>query len=64
MSSETASKSYKHRGRPGKVKNPGPPNRKAHAKLEARLKDYFATTSDSKKTWTGYHKPGSMQGPR
>ena len=35
------------------------PNRKAKAKLAARIKDWDATMAGSKNT-TGYHKPGSL----
>lgn len=48
---------------PNPVKNPGAPDRKAHAKLSMRIGDY-ARMLDSAKTsdnYTGYHKPGSMQ---
>lgn len=65
MSTATASKTYrKIHKRPNPVKNPGPPNRKAKAKLDARVRDYGLMVADSKKNWDGYHRPGSMQGPR
>ncbi len=47
------------------VKNPGPPNRKAKARLDARVKDYYNMLDSGKsEKYLGYHKPGSMQGPR
>lgn len=74
MSSETASKSYKNRGKtPNPVKNPGSPCRKAHAKLGGRIADYqwmlaqgvswYAGRSGPAKRVdsNGYHRPGSMQ---
>lgn len=42
-------------------------NRKAKARLEARLKDWFAMQERAKDPVafaTRMHKPGSMQGPR
>jgi hypothetical protein len=64
MSTKTASKSYEHRGRrPNPVKNPGPPNRKIKAKLDARVRDYAAMVSrvDFKAPDGAYHRPGSMK---
>jgi hypothetical protein len=66
MSTETASKSYKHRGRAGKVPNPGPANRKQAARLESRIKDYAAMMNNStgrasKAPFGAFHQPGSMQ---
>jgi hypothetical protein len=61
MSNETASKKYRQlHKRPNPVKNPGPPDRKAHAKLSIRIKDYADTVARLKNP-EGYHKPGSMQ---
>lgn len=63
MSSETASKSWKYRGRANPVKNKGMPDRKAFNKLSTRIGDFArmvdSTTSVDK--YAGYHKPGSMQ---
>lgn len=66
MSTKTASKSYEHRGRHNPVRNPGPPCRKAHAKLSARIADYARMMDDklgnaSKAPFGAFHKPGSMQ---
>lgn len=63
MSAETASKKYTSR-RPNPVKNPGPPDRKAHAKLSARIGDYARMMSDPAnrtKDMSGFKRPGSMQ---
>lgn len=66
MSTATASKTYrKIHKRPNPVKNPGPPNRKAKAKLDARVRDYgLMVSAGLSSKWIGYHRPGSMQGPR
>ena len=40
---------------------------KAHARLDARRADYTKTINDPAnrgKDMSGYHRPGSMQGPR
>lgn len=69
MSSETASKKYRrgqrHNPVPGDLR--GRPNRKAKARLDARLNDYVAMTA----AWGtkcppegSFHRPGSQQGPR
>lgn len=64
MSTATASKSYPKRGQArNPVKNPGAPDRKAHAKLSARIGDYarMVEKSTAAISYEGYHKPGSMQ---
>lgn len=70
MSSKTASKKYEKRGSSNPVKNPGPPDRKAAARLEVRLKDYGimmnkrnseASKRETRKEGGGFHRPGSMQ---
>lgn len=63
MSTATASKSYPKRFKP-RGSTCVTPNRKAHAKLSARIGDYARTMDDPAnrtKNMTGYHKPGSMQ---
>lgn len=62
MSSKTASKTYRKLNRkPNPVKNPGSPDRKAHAKLGVRIADYARMVGTGKGNYDGYHKPGSMQ---
>lgn len=63
----------KRTGKPNPVKNPGPPDRKAAAKLGSRIADYqkmlgegvawYAGRSGPAKRVDsgGYHRPGSMQ---
>lgn len=58
---------------PNPVKNPGPPDCKAHAKLGARIKEWAEQNEAGIGWWAGrsgpakrhegggYHKPGSMQ---
>lgn len=60
MSTETASKSWKNRGTPSPVKNPGAPHRKAHTKLSRRIGDYSRAVDASRDGLPGYTKPGSM----
>lgn len=68
MSTKTASKKWEGRGGHNPVRNPGPPDRKAHAKLGARIGDYSrmmeaknTQSLHSRKETGGFHKPGSMQ---
>lgn len=64
MSTATASKSYPQRGKKPNPCTKGAPNRKIKAKLDARIRGYFATLEapeNRTKNMTGYHKPGSMQ---
>lgn len=69
MSTETASKSYKHRGRRPQVEiGPQGPNanRKAKARLAARVADYARMMNDShgkanRAPIGTFHQPGSLR---
>lgn len=67
MSTESSSKKNRRGQKYNPVKNHGPANRKAAAKLARRKADYVAMTAGwgTKAPPEGsYHRPGSMQGPR
>jgi hypothetical protein len=64
MSTATASKTYrKQNKRPNPVKNPGTPNRKQAARLDARMKDYAAMVNRAgfQAPEGAFHRPGSFQ---